>query len=104
MQIGNLNRRIDIYTQTTTADTYGATVETDSLVRSTWAQIEPASGNEALEGKKDTATRAVKFMIRYRTGMTEKMKIKYDGSFYNITAIEEPDKKRTLVITAEKKY
>jgi len=101
--IGKLDRRIEVYTQTTATNTYGEKVDMDSLLVTIWAGIETAGGSEKIEGDKATSTRVIRFTIRRRTGLTEKMKIKYDGNWYQITAIEELDRMRYLQITGERK-
>lgn len=106
-QIGELDRRIEIYTQTESRDEFGQAVPTDVLLIAVWASILPSAGVEKLEGKKPTASNEIQFGIRYRTGITEKMKILYNSAYYNITKIDENVKegrKRYLILTAEKRF
>jgi SPP1 family predicted phage head-tail adaptor len=99
-----MDRRVEIYTQTTATDTYGQRVDTDTLSATVWAAVEPIGGDEGVEGNKTTATARVKFTLRYRSGMTEKMKLKHDGTMHHIVLIEEIGRKRFLEITAERQY
>jgi len=102
--VGELDRRISIYELVETANSYGERTTTNNLVKTVWAKIEPEGGNEKITGDKPTASRSVRFTIRYRTGLIEKMKISYDGNWYNILSIEEPDRKRYLSIIGEKQF
>jgi SPP1 family predicted phage head-tail adaptor len=100
--IGDLDRRIGIYTQTETANSFGEKTTVDTLSVTVWAAIIPSGGKETFEAKKLTATNEVIFQIRHRT-VTEKNKIYYNSTWYNILKIEEVDRKRYLNILAEKK-
>jgi len=102
--IGDLDRRIEIYSQTTAVDTFGERVESDVLLYTYWASVTPVSGSEKIEGKKPTATSQIMFTIRYKGGLTEKMTIRWDSQVYQIISIEEVDRRRYLNITGEKKY
>jgi SPP1 family predicted phage head-tail adaptor len=107
MTIGELDRRISIYTVTdAAADKFGGKAQSEALLTTVWAKIDGAGGDEKKEGEKVTATSRCNFTIRYRTGLTEKMRIKVDSDTYYIKHIEETtnDRKRYLVISAEKKY
>lgn len=103
MIIGKLDRRIEIQTATDTRDAFGAGVPSYTTTYTVWASIVPAGGQEGTEGEKQTATGIVKFSIRYISGLDEKMRILYDSEYYDIMSIDEPDRKRSLDITAKKK-
>lgn len=104
MRVGDLDRRVIIYTKTREVDEYGEEVYTDVALATVWAKVTPGSGGEGIDGNKPTATQKVMFTIRYRTDVNESMKILFDDEYYNIQAIEKPDRKRRLEITAEKQY
>lgn len=106
-QIGDLDRRIEIYTLTEARDGFGQGVPTDALLVTVWASVLPSVGSESQQGKRPVAVNEIQFLIRYRTGVTEKMKIKYNLVYYHITKIDENVKegrKRYLILTAEKRY
>jgi SPP1 family predicted phage head-tail adaptor len=107
-QIGELDRRIVISYPNESRNTFGEAVPTSfSVLATVWASILPSTGKEALEGKKTVASNEIQFGIRYRKGVTEKMKITYDTNDYNITRIDENVKegrKRYLILTAEKRF
>ena len=101
--IGKFDRRITIQQTTDIRDEFGAGVPAWSTFATVWANAAPSGGNEKTEGQKITATGVVIFTIRYLSGVDEKMQILYQGDYYNITNIDEPDRRKTLTITAQKK-
>ena len=101
--IGKFDRRITIQQTTDIRDEFGAGVPAWSTFATVWANAAPSGGNEKTEGQKITATGIVLFTIRYIAGIDEKMQIVYNGDTYNITNIDEPDRRRSLLITANKK-
>ena len=54
MQIGELDRRIELYNPTTTANDYGELTSSYSLYTTRWASILWKGGNEGEEGEKIT--------------------------------------------------
>jgi SPP1 family predicted phage head-tail adaptor len=105
--IGDLDRRIEIYTLTEAKDAFGAAIPTDVLLCTVWASILPSSGREKVEANKPVASNEIIFGIRYRSTVTEKMKIKYLSNYYLITRIDEDvrdGRKRYMVLTAEKRF
>lgn len=103
MIIGKMDRRIEIQSATDTRDSFGAGVPSFSTIHTVWAQYESRGGAEVTEGEKVTATGLVTFTIRYVSGLNEKMRILFNGEYYDITNIQEPDRKRSLIIDAKKK-
>ena len=103
LNIGRMDRRIDIEQDTaSSADSYGQIVPSWGALDTVWAQVTP-SGNETHEGNQDHATRTTEFRIRYRSDVTEKMRIKYpasSGDIYDIESIIEIGRQEGLDITA----
>ncbi len=66
-----------------------------------WASVNEKSGSEHYRNDKLTAVTVAEFNIRYRTGLLENMRIVYNGRYYGITSIIYPDRRRTILITAE---
>ena len=103
LNIGRLDRRIDIQQDpASSADTYGQVVPSWTALDTVWAQVTP-SGSESHEGSQDHATRTTEFRIRYRSDVTEKMRIRYPastGDIYDIESITEIGRQVGLDITA----
>ena len=103
MQIGNLDRRITVQTSTTSTDAVGQPIETWATYRKAWAMLTYDRGDEYFEADQKTAVRIVKFIIRYDSGVTEKMRICYGSGLYDIRAIEEIGRQKYLVLKTEKR-
>jgi SPP1 family predicted phage head-tail adaptor len=52
---------------------------------------------------KNTVTADCIFTIRYRAGVTEKMRVLWDGATYDIIHIAEAERRRYLALTAIKR-
>ena len=102
MAIGNLDRQITIQTPTLTQDEYGEAVTTWSTLATTWAWVRYKSGGEAIFASKDTATADCIFTIRYRSGITEKLRIVYESVNYDILHIAEVGRRKYMELTAKK--
>ena len=107
--IGRMDRRIDIEQDTaTSADSYGQVVPSWGVLDTVWARVtlggdRARAGSERHEGNQDHAQRTAEFRIRYRTDVTEKMRIRYpasSGDIYDIESIIEIGRQVGLDITA----
>jgi len=78
--IGTLNERVTLQNVTETRDVNGAAVLTYADLVTVWARVEPATiGNsESLTAGQTMVFTRLKITIRYRTDITEKMRIVYD--------------------------
>ena len=89
MNIGRLDRYITIKTVSTSVDAYGQPIESFSTLANVWAKIEYKSEVEKFENEQLKAVSTIDFTIRYRTDITEMMKIEYNSNAYQITGIAE---------------
>ena len=100
--IGELNRQIVIQEEISERNTHNEDeISGWSTFKSVWANVkdEDQFGNrEYLVSDQITAKRTLAFTIRYIQGVTEKMRISYDGNYFSIVAISKPDFKRTLIL------
>lgn len=107
MNIGDFDRRITIQTFTVAKNTEGEDIRTWSTLITLWAKKIDTSGNEMFEADQLTAIGKIDWIIRYRTDITERMRISFDSEYYdvlNIEEIEEEGRKRYLLLKTEKKY
>ena len=100
--IGELDRRINLYTYTQTQSQTGEPVRSWTLLAAVWALVEYSGGSENIIADTPTATADIFFTIRYRSSITEKIRVEYHGVSYNVTHIEEIDRKRYLKLSASK--
>lgn len=103
MRAGLLRHRITIESFTEGANEYGEPISTWATYATVWASKEDLSGREYFASQQINAEVSTKFRIRYRAGITAKMRIQHGGSVYQIAATMDPDgRKRTLEILASK--
>lgn len=95
-----LDRSITIQIKTVTRDDYGAeTIEWNDLV-SVWSRRSVLRGSEKNTGQSIGAEIANAYTIRYRSDITELMRIKDGSDYYNINYIAEVGRKEGLILTA----
>lgn len=100
MKAGQLDRRITIQQNTGGPDSVGQLVESWQNVAVVWAAMEWKSGGESFETSQRSAKQQVEFTIRYRPGITPKMRVLYDGSAFDIEDVRETERRETLVLIA----
>lgn len=96
--IGELDQTIIIQRFTSATDEYNAQTITWSTLATVKAKVtdSQAGSREQYQSDQLTAVRTTTFLIRYLSGVEEKMRILYDDRFYDIEYIGRPDRKRTL--------
>lgn len=87
MDIGKLNKRVEIQSQASTYDGAGQQVETWSTFAKVWANIRHKSGAETI--KSDAVASIVKasIRVRYKAGINAGMRVIYQTSTYKIEAV-----------------
>jgi len=92
MRSGLLRERVTIQTWVTTQDEDGSEITVPLDVCTVWAAVEPVSGNERCIGELDQrlVERSTRIRIRYRTDITEKMRVTWGTLVYNIQQIINP--------------
>lgn len=99
MQPGQLDRQIEIHAPTTSVDAIGQETVSWSLWAKPWAQYETSTGDETFDAAQRTAEQKGTFRIRYRPGVTPKMRVVYDTQIYDILDVAEPNRREWLVLT-----
>jgi SPP1 family predicted phage head-tail adaptor len=85
MDAGLLRHRVTIQSMTETQDgTTGAITESWSDVATTWAAIQPLSGREFIAAQEKGGEITARIVIRYRSDVTEKMRILHKSTVYDI--------------------
>jgi len=97
IRAGDLNQRIIIQQATVTRDTYGAEIQTWATYATLWASKKHQVSREFYSAQKINAEITDLFIIRYRTGITTKMRILYGGHYYDILGADDPDGRRVEV-------
>lgn len=80
MRIGKLNQRVEIQRKTTTVNPAGESVDTWATIKTVWATIRRASGNETIIGEQLKNKDAYAIIIRYYDGLTTKDRLLWKDS------------------------
>lgn len=98
---GKLDRRLTVMTTASAKNEYGEIVDTDTVATTIYAQrLELRQTDVARASGRDAQTTA-RYLIRHRTGLTVGQRVACDGVTYQIAAIDEPDRRYTLVLTCD---
>lgn len=87
INIGKLNKRVDIYRYTETETSLGSLKTKLKKIATVWAELKPVRGNEFLEYYRETNALQYKITMRWRPGLTEKDVFVYDGRQFEINSI-----------------
>ncbi len=104
MSIGPMDQQITIQQNTPTQDATGQPIESWATLATVWAEYLPVSGREFWAARQVNATAVANFRIHYRSDVTRKMRVSFDGDTYNIADAAEDRRfgyKEFLLIRAE---
>lgn len=93
---GRLARKILIQTFTETTNSFGESIKSWNSLYNPWAQVQYSSGSESYVDNIEVEGQTLRFIIRYRPGITTKMRVVFDEVNYDIESIEEPKRKEML--------
>lgn len=95
-----MDRRITIQTNTPTQDASGEQVASWSTLATVWAKIDKSSAAERFINQQVVGEVDMVFQIRYRSDVTDKMRLVYGGQNYNIKGVTEVGRQRGTRIAA----
>lgn len=87
ISVADLRHRIVIQTLTETADGAGGFTSSWADTVSIWAKITPTSAYERAQAMQLEATVTHKILIRYRSDIVPKQRIKFGSRYFGITGI-----------------
>lgn len=80
MRAGKLDRLVTLQTFTSGRDAdYGSETKTWTTLAQVWARVEGVSGREFFSARQTGAERTLRLTIRYRSDVTEKLRVLLDG-------------------------
>lgn len=98
---GLFRNRIEIVHTVITEDELGNQIEEEQVFKSAWAMIKTLKGSEYLKAAAVQATKIYRFVIHYTPGITNDMKVLFDGRTFEIieppTNDDEMDKTLTII-------
>lgn len=98
---GKLDRRIALWKATISYNDLNEPVETFALHATFWAQVVHLSTKEIYDSESVRACKYAKFIVRYRTDVTEKDRVIHDGQSYKIQGITEMGRREMLELMTE---
>lgn len=105
MRAANLINRIKFYAKVTSRDDYGASVDSWPVATiTTRGEVRWTGGSRGIVNEEKTYSRSMELTVRYRSTITETMKVQIDGTaeLYLITYMEIIGRKEGLRMTLEK--
>jgi SPP1 family predicted phage head-tail adaptor len=97
VDIGELDRKIQIKSISTAQDSYGAMVETVTS-SDAWAKVNWLRDKEDESGGDLRGNYRIEVIIRYQSGITTLNKIVHDGRTFDIENYRELGRKRFIVL------
>jgi SPP1 family predicted phage head-tail adaptor len=101
MNIGQLDRQIEIKQIATAKDEWNYDVITQSTLATVWAQKVERLAGELVGESQLVSQNRVDWIIRHRTDLTASMTIVYSGNAYDIKGMKELGRKEGLLIHSE---
>ena len=98
MDIGRLNRRIEILEFHKHRDAFGGEIGEWKTVAKAWATIVPVSGSEQMFAQQVTADKVVRITIRFCDWLTVLHRIRYGNKLYEIVGELDNETAHTATI------
>lgn len=97
MNAGRLRHKIDIeqlVAGSPNQNEYGEPSEVWTVfLNDIWAAVEPLQGRELFAAQEHHAEVTTRIRIRYRDGVTAKMRVVFEGAYYDIKAVIDPERR-----------
>lgn len=94
---GRLRHQVALQGVTRTEDEGGGGANVWATTATVWAAVEPLDGSESLHGLAVTASVSHRVTIRYRAGVTAKMRVVHRGRVFEIRAVLDRDERREIL-------
>jgi SPP1 family predicted phage head-tail adaptor len=100
MEPGRLDRRITILTLSAGTDAWNQSSSVYNTLATVWAEVRDQGAKEREEADQRVTVNPKIFTIRYRSDVTTKHRISFDGDTFDITGITEIGRKEGQRLTA----
>ena len=100
LEAGKLDQRLTLQESTPSTNDFGEEVPTWSDVATVWGRAEPLRGREFFSAAQMQSSAEVRFTIRWRAGLNERMRVLWRGVPHEIVAplIDVGGRQETLEI------
>jgi len=103
-RIGAMRHRVTIEEPVRTSDAGGGAEITWQAVATVWAELQPRSGREVFESDQLGGRVTHDVRLRYRDGMTPKMRITHGGRVFDIRFVANVgERKEWLILACEER-
>jgi SPP1 family predicted phage head-tail adaptor len=102
IKAGTLDRKIDILSPLSSQDESGQPIYTYALYHACAAAVEEPNAKEVFEADMLSLPFFKYFILRFKKGVNELMKIQYNGEFYDIHSVAEVGRRQGQRILAER--
>ncbi len=93
IRAGELRHKVTIQNYTTSPNAVSEPVKTWADYATVWASIEPIRGKEFWDSQQVNAEITGKIKLRYLSGITSKMRVKYETRIFEILSVINPGEK-----------
>lgn len=101
INIGKMDRRINIERPTETVKPSGSVVKEWNSVATVWAEVLQQTSTEFFTGFGEAETGTMIFRVRYRPGITTADRVTFDGKSYGLKEIKEFGRQDALELRGE---
>lgn len=102
MRAGRLDTKASFYTKSSARGDYNESTDTYTLSFSTWGEVTYAGGDVIVSNEERFYSGTIFLRVRYRSTITETMRVYIGSDKYRITYIEELGRKEGLKLTLQK--
>lgn len=88
-----LRHRVQVQARSSSQDTFGQEVQTWATVLAVFAAIEPSLGRSQLSGEAQTSTVTHVVTIRWRAGITARMRLLYGSRVFEIESVVDVEER-----------
>jgi SPP1 family predicted phage head-tail adaptor len=96
-KIGDLRERIALQRESRSRDRAGGFVTSWLTVATVWARVAPVSTGERFMRQQMQASAEWKVTIRYRSDLSPKMRVVWNGRTFEIRGMPNPDERRRFL-------
>ena len=100
MRAGRLRNKLEFLEKFETFDQYGRAETSWSVFATCWGEITQISGRESWANDRVLNDLSIAFRIRFRPGLTNDMRVRYDGVDYELVEKVDPNGKRAELVIA----
>ena len=94
MRAGKMRNKIVIQQNSPSRGEDGSVTEAWSTYTNIWAEKKHQTSREFFSAQKINSEVTDLFTVRFNSGITTKMRVSFDGKYYNIIGADDPDGRR----------